>query len=89
MKRAIDIGLLAVFSLVLAFTGRPFRLNRIFDAGAYFTCSKQPMAVARTLRVTNSTWQFGMVLAILGFTGVFVAGYIDQQTIEIYEQAKR
>ena len=53
MKRAIDVGLL-VISLVLAFTESLSRPSG-FLRWVYFIYSKRPM-VAKTLRVTNSTW---------------------------------
>ncbi len=78
MKRAIDIGLL-VISLVLAFTESLFapglfHLFQAADGGKNSEGYKFHLVV-------------GMVLATLAFSGVFVAGYIDRQTIEIYEQA--
>ena len=83
MKRAIDIGLL-VISLVLAFTESPFAPIGFFALGLFH------LFKAADGGKNSEGYKFhlviGMVLATLAFTGIFVAGYIDQQTIEIYEQ---
>ena len=85
MKRAIDIGLL-VISLVLAFTESLFAPIGFFALGLFH------LFQAADGDKNSEGYKFhlavGMVLATLAFTGVFVSGYIDQQTIEIYEQAK-
>lgn len=84
MNRAIDIGLL-VTSLMLAFTESPFAPVGWFALGLFH------LFQAADSGKNSEGYKFhlviGMVLAILAFTGVFVAGYIDQQTVEIYEQA--
>ena len=84
MKRAIDIGLL-VISLVLAFTDNPFAPIGFFALGLFH------LFQAADGGKNSEGYKFhlvvGMVLATLAFTGIFVAGYIDQQSIEIYEQA--
>ena len=84
MNRAIDIGLL-VTSLMLAFTESPFAPVGWFALGLFH------LFQAADSGKNSEGYKFhlviGMVLATLAFTGVFVAGYIDQQTIEIYEKA--
>ena len=84
MNRAIDIGLL-VTSLMLAFTESPFAPVGWFALGLFH------LFQAADSGKNSEGYKFhlviGMVLATLAFTGVFIAGYIDQQTIEIYEKA--
>ena len=84
MTRAIDVGLL-VISLVLAFTESLFAPIGFFALGLFH------LFQAADGGKNSEGYKFhlvvGMVLATLAFTGVFVAGYFDQQTIEIYEQA--
>ena len=84
MKRAIDIGLL-VISLVLAFTENPFASIGFFALGLFHLF--QAADGGKNSEGYKFHLVIGMVLALLAFTGVFVAGYIDQQTIEIYEQS--
>ena len=84
MKRAIDVGLL-VISLVLAFTESLFAPIGFFALGLFHLF--QAADVGKNSEGYKFHLVVGMVLATLAFTGVFVAGYIDQQTIEIYEQA--
>ena len=83
MTRAIDIGLLVV-SLVLAFTKSPFAPIGFFALGLFHLF--QAADGGKNSEGYKFHLVIGMVLATLAFTGIFVAGYIDQQTIEIYEQ---
>ena len=84
MKRAIDIGLL-VISLVLAFTESLFAPIGFFALGLFHLF--QAADGGKNAEGYKFHLVVGMVLATLAFTGIFVAGYIDQQSIEIYEQA--
>ena len=84
MKRAIDVGLL-VISLVLAFTESLFAPIGFFALGLFHLF--QAADDGKNSKGYKFHLVVGMVLATLAFTGVFVAGYFDQQTIEIYEQA--
>jgi len=83
VNRAIDIGLL-VTSLMLAFTESPFAPVGWFALGLFH------LFQAADSGKNSEGYKFhlliGMVLATLAFTSVFVAGYIDQGTIEIYEE---
>ena len=83
MKRAIDIGLLLI-SLILAFTENSFAPIGFFALGFFHLF--QAADGGKNSEGYKFHLVIGMVLAILAFTGVFVAGYIDQRTIEIYEQ---
>ena len=85
MNRAIRIGLLAI-SLVLAFTDRPFASIGFCALGLFRLF--QAAEGGKNSKAYKFHLVIGLILAALPFTGVFVAGYIDQQTIEIYEQAK-
>ena len=82
MYRAIDIGLLMI-ALVLAFTESSFAPIGFFALGLFH------LFRAADGGKNSEGYKFhlviGTVLATLAFTGVFVAGYIDQQTIEVYE----
>ena len=84
MNRAIDVGLL-VISLVLAFTKSPFAPIGFFALGLFHLF--QAADGGKDSKGFKFHLVIGMVLAILAFTGVFLAGYIDQQTVEIYEEA--
>ena len=84
MTRAIDIVLLVV-SLVLAFTDNPFAPIGFFALGLFHFF--QAADGGKNSEGYKFHLVVGMVLATLAFTGIFVAGYIDQQSIEIYEQA--
>ena len=83
LHRIIDIGLLVV-ALVLLFTDSPFASIAFFAMGLFH------LFRAAEGGKTSEGYRFhlvlGMLLAIISFTGVFVAGYLDQQTIEIYEE---
>ena len=83
MNRAIDICLLTI-SLVLAFTDRPFASIVFFALGLF------RLFHAAEGGKNSEAFKFhlviGLILAALPFTGVFVAGYIDQQTVEIYQK---
>ena len=85
MKRTIDIVLL-VIALVLAFTESLFAPIGFFALGLFHLF--QAADAGKNSEGYIFHLVIGMVLTILAFTGVFIAGYIDQQTIEIYEQAK-
>ena len=84
MNRAIDVGLL-VISLVLAFTESPFAPIGFFALGLFHLF--QAADGGKNAKGFKFHLMIGMVLAILAFSGVFLAGYIDQQTVEIYEEA--
>ena len=84
MNRTIDIGLL-VISLVLTFTESSFAPIGFFALGLFHLF--QAADGGKSSEGYKFHMVIGMVLATLAFTGVFVAGYIDHQTIEIYEQA--
>ena len=84
MNRTIDIVLL-VIALVLTFTESFFAPIGFFALGLFHLF--QAADVGKNSEGYKFHLVVGMVLATLAFTGAFVAGYIDQQTIEIYEQA--
>ena len=83
MMQAIDIGLL-VISLVLAFTESPFASIGFFALGLFHLF--QAANGGKNSEGFKFHLVIGMVLATLAFTGVFVASYIDQQTIGVYEE---
>ena len=82
MNRILDIGLLIV-ALVLVFIDSPFASIAFFAMGLFHLF--QASEGGKTSEGYKFNLVIGMFLAIVAFAGVFVAGYIDQQTIEIYE----
>ena len=82
MNRAIDIGLVAV-ALLLTFIDSPFASVLFFIAGLFHLF--QAAEGGKTSEGHKFHLVIGTLLASIAFTGVFVAGYIDQQTIGIYE----
>lgn len=83
MNRILDIGLLVV-ALVLVFTDSPFASIAFFAMGLFHLF--QAAEGGKTSEGYKFHLVIGMFLAIVAFTGVFVAGYMDQQTIQIYEE---
>ena len=82
MNRILDIGLLIV-ALVLVFIDSPFASIAFFAMGLFHLF--QAAEGGKTSEGYKFNLVIGMFLAIVAFAGVFVAGYIDQQTIETYE----
>ena len=82
MNRILDIGLL-VIALVLVFIDSPFASIAFFAMGLFHLF--QAAESGKTSEGYKFHLVIGMFLAIVAFAGVFVAGYIDQQTIQIYE----
>lgn len=84
MNRILDIGLLIV-ALVLMLIDSPFASIAFFAMGLFH------LFQAAEGGKTSESYKFhlviGMFLAIVAFAGVFVAGYMDQLTIEIYEES--
>lgn len=81
MNRSIRIGFLTI-SLVLAFTDRPFASIGFFVLGLFHLF--QAAEGGKNSEAYKFHLVIGRILAALPCTGVFVAGYIDQQTVEIY-----
>ncbi len=83
VNRTIDIGLL-VIALVLTFTESLFAPIGFFALGLFHLF--QAADGGKNSEGYKFHLVIGMVLATLAFTGVFVASYIDQQTIGVYEE---
>ena len=83
MNRILDVGLLVV-ALVLVFIDSPFASIAFFAMGLFHLF--QAAEGGKTSEGYKFHLLIGMFLAIVAFAGVFVAGYIDQQTIQIYEE---
>lgn len=84
MNRILDIGLLIV-ALVLMLIDSPFASIAFFAMGLFHLF--QAAEGGKTSEGYKFHLVIGMFLAIVAFTGVFVAGYMDQLTIEIYEES--
>ena len=85
MNRILDIGLLIV-ALVLVFIDSPFASIAFFFMGLFHLF--QAAEGGKTSEGYKFHLVIGMFLAIVAFAGVFVAGYIDQQTIQVYEEVR-
>lgn len=83
MNRILDIGLLIV-ALVLMLIDSPFASIAFFAMGLFHLF--QAAEGGKTSEGYKFHLVIGMFLAIVAFAGVFVAGYMDQLTIEIYEE---
>ena len=83
MNRILDIGLL-IIALVLAFTDSPFASIAFFAMGLFHLF--QAAEGGKASEGYKFHLALGMFLAIVAFAGVFIAGYIGEQTIEIYEE---
>lgn len=84
MNRILDIGLLIV-ALVLMLIDSPFASIAFFAMGLFHLF--QAAEGGKTSEGYKFHLVIGMFLAIVAFTGVFVAGYMDQLAIEIYEES--
>ena len=84
MNRILDIGLLIV-ALVLVLIDSPFASIAFFSMGLFHLF--QAAEGGKTSEGYKFHLVIGMFLAIVAFAGVFVAGYMDQLAIEIYEES--
>ena len=84
MNRILDIGLLIV-ALVLVLIDSPFASVAFFAMGLFHLY--QAAEGGKTSEGYRWHLVIGMFLAIVAFAGVFIAGYMDQQTIQIYEES--